>query len=448
MGAIADLDEFSTKHEQIIQYIQGLEVGSRISVRKIALTLEVSEGTAYRAIKDAENRGIVSTNGRAGTTRIEKKQSQRQSIDKLTFEEITKLVDGTVLGGAAGLHKELNKFVIGAMQLEAMIRYIEQGNLLIVGNRNKAHSSALTLGAGVLITGGFDTTAEVKGLADKLELPVISCTYDTFTVANLINRAIYERMIKKQIILVGDILRKDVKVVFMTGSDSVEKLVRKIEETKHNRFPVVDDANKPIGMITNKDVIGAPSDQKLAELMTNNPITVTVNTSIASVSHTMVWEGIELIPVIDDSGQLIGVISRKDVLKAMQYVQMQPQYGETFEDQMWSVFEESRADNGELRFRGRVTAQMINQVGYISEGMMGSLVTQAVNRTMKEHRKGDLLIDSTSTYYLATVEIDSIVEIIPTVIELTRRFCKIEVGMFTGSKMVVKSIVTARWLGQ
>src|SRR5690606_789080 len=98
------------------------------------------------------------------TVRVEKKEER--PIDKLTFEEIIHIVDGTVLAGAGGLSKSLNKFVIGAMQLEAMLKYIEAGNLLIVGNRVQAHMCALGQGAGVLITGGFDTTEEVKKLAD------------------------------------------------------------------------------------------------------------------------------------------------------------------------------------------------------------------------------------------------------------------------------------------
>lgn len=43
-----------TKHEQILDYIESLSIGSKISVRKIAKFLNVSEGTAYRAIKDAD----------------------------------------------------------------------------------------------------------------------------------------------------------------------------------------------------------------------------------------------------------------------------------------------------------------------------------------------------------------------------------------------------------
>ncbi|MCD9025155.1 DRTGG domain-containing protein [Cohnella silvisoli] len=439
-----DAQELTTKHEQIIQHIENLEVGSRISVRKIAQALEVSDGTAYRAIKEAENRGIVSTRERTGTVRIEKKEPQR--IDKLTFAEIAGMVDGQVLGGASGLQKTLNKFVIGAMQLEAMIRYIEPGNLLIVGNRNKAHQSALTLGAGVLITGGFGTTPEVRRLADELGLPVISCKYDTFTVAALINRALSDRLIKKQILLVGDIMKADALPSSIHASETVASLKKLIEATNHNRFPVVDDAGRPVGMIIAKDIIGEPDNQKIEKLMTRNPHTVTSHTSIATASHMMVWEGIELLPVVDAGKTLIGVISRKDVLKAMQTVQSQPQIGETLEDQIWSAFEEVRNERGQLHFRGPVASQMINQMGYISEGLLGGLITLAVTRTMKEHKKGDLLIDSTATYYFAPVEIDSLVEIVPAVIELSRRFCKLEVDVFVKQKKVIKSIVAARVL--
>lgn len=150
----------ATKHEQILQYINSLPVGEKISVRQIAKEMGVSEGTAYRAIKDAENKGYVSTIERVGTIRIEKKR--KENIEKLTYAEVVNIVDGHVLGGREGLHKTLNRFVIGAMQLEAMMRYIGAGDLLIVGNRTKAHERALKEGAAVLITGGFDTEDYVK----------------------------------------------------------------------------------------------------------------------------------------------------------------------------------------------------------------------------------------------------------------------------------------------
>jgi predicted transcriptional regulator len=209
---------------------------------------------------------------------------------------------------------------------------------------------------------------------------------------------------------------------------------------------VVDDAERPVGMIIAKDIIGASDQEKLGKYMTRNPHSVSAYTSIATASHLMVWEGIELLPVVDSGKKLIGVISRKDVLKAMQTIQSQPQMGETMEDQIWSAFEQVRDDDGRLYFRGPVTSSMINPLGYISEGILSHLITLAVSRTIRDQRKKDLIIDNTSVYYLVPIEIDSIVEIVPNIIELSRRFCKIEVELFVQQQRAVKAMVTARIL--
>ncbi|MGO1677892.1 MAG: hypothetical protein ACTHYF_02405, partial [Ruoffia tabacinasalis] len=104
----------TTKHNQILQYIETLPIGKKISVRGIAKHLNMSEGTAYRAIKDAETLGIVSTIERVGTIRIEKKLKFLPEM--LRFNEMVSIIEGTVLGGEEGLDRHLNKFIIGAMQ--------------------------------------------------------------------------------------------------------------------------------------------------------------------------------------------------------------------------------------------------------------------------------------------------------------------------------------------
>ena len=85
-----------SKHEEIIKYILSLEVGHKISVRGIASDLGVSDGTAYRAIKDCETLGIVSTIPRVGTVRIEK--VEKKSIDTLTYAAVVNIVEGSILG--------------------------------------------------------------------------------------------------------------------------------------------------------------------------------------------------------------------------------------------------------------------------------------------------------------------------------------------------------------
>jgi predicted transcriptional regulator len=439
-------DESLTKHEQILKYIESIKVGGKISVRRIAKDMEVSEGTAYRAIKEAENQGLVSTRERVGTVRVDKKQ--RNQIDRLTFAEVANIVDGTVLGGSQGLDKSLNKFVIGAMEQDAMIRYIDPGSLLIIGNREGAHKSALELGAAVLITGGFDTSDDVKRLASDLDLPIISSSYDTFTVASLINRAIYDRQIKKKIFMVEDILAPQSHVDALKGVNTADDWKRMVERTGHDRFPVIDEWNRVIGMVTPKDMVGAEPGQTIDRLMTRNPITVPLHTSVASAAHMMVWEGIDLLPVVDGNRKMIGVLGRSDVLKVMQYIQRQPQLGETFEDLIWSGFGEVRDERGQLSFRGSVTPQMTNHMGSVSSGVMTTLMTLAAYRVVRDFKKGDMVIDNIATYFLKPVQLESEIEIRPRMLEVSRKFGKIDVEVYFADKLVCKALMTAQVFDQ
>jgi predicted transcriptional regulator len=429
----------ATKHNQILEYINSLPIGHKISVRQIAKDLNVSEGTAYRAIKDAENKGYVSTIERVGTIRIETKK--KENIEKLTYAEVVNIVDGQVLGGREGLHKTLNKFVIGAMKLEAMMRYTGAGNLLIVGNRVKAHELALEAGAAVLITGGFDTDDYVKKLADELQLPIISSSYDTFTVATMINRAIYDQLIKKEIVLVEDVLTPLEKTVYLTLEDKVEHWHEYSKQTMHGRYPVVDANLKVVGIVTAKDIIGVSKTMPIEKIMTKNPITASGKISVASAARMMVWEGIEVLPVVDDNNKLQGVISRQDVLQALQMIQRQPQVGETIEDIVTSQFIDSKEAKNENVYRFSVTPQMTNSIGTLSYGVFTTIVTEASNRVLRSHKKGDLVVENITIYFVKPVQIDTVIEVQPKVLEIGRKFGKVDIEVYQEGSVVGKALL-------
>ncbi|WP_156291454.1 DRTGG domain-containing protein [Oceanobacillus salinisoli] len=434
----------ATKHEQIIQHIISLEVGHKISVRQIAKELNVSDGTAYRAIKEAENQGLVSTIERVGTIRIERKK--KENIEKLTFAEVVNIIDGQVLGGRDGLYKTLSKFVIGAMRLEAMMRYTEAGSLLIVGNRIKAHELALNEGAAVLITGGFDTEDHIKKLADEKELPIISTSYDSFTVAAMINRAIYDQLIKKEIIFVGDIATTLEETNYLKTKDTIENWYELNEKSGHSRFPIVDEKLRVIGMVSSKDIVGKDKNIVIDRVMSKKPLVVQSKTSLASVSHTMVWEGIEVIPVVDNSGRLKGVVSRQDVLKALQQIQRQPQVGETIDD---IVSRNLRASGEEENvFETEVIPQMTNQLGTLSNGVFTSLITEASSRVLLQDRKADITIENLTIYFNKPVQIESILTIKPNVIDVGRVYAKIDVEVFSGHKLVGKGLIMAQLINR
>lgn len=430
----------ATKHEQIIRHIISLDVGHKISVRQIAKELNVSDGTAYRAIKEAENQGLVSTIERVGTIRIEKKE--KEHFKRLTFAEVINIVDGQVLGGRGGLHKTLNKFVIGAMQLEAMMRYTEADSLLIVGNRVKAHELAIKAGAAVLITGGFDTIDHIKRLADEKDLPIVSTSYDTFTVAEMINRAIYDQMIKKEIVFVSDIYTPYDEIHHLYNSDTVRDWYRLNDMTGHTRFPVIDNASNVSGMVTSKDVVGMEDDTRIEKVMTKNPFTVQAKTSLAYVAHLMVWEGIEVVPVVDESQKLEGLVSRQDVLKALNEMQRQPQVGETIHDVISRGIEP--VDGDPTTFETDVTPQMTNQLGTLANGVLTTIITEASARLLLHLKKGNMVAESLSVFFIEPVQMDSNLIIKPRLLDAGRLYAKVDVEIYNGRKTVCRAMVMAQ----
>ncbi len=431
----------ATKHDQILSYIESLPVGERISVRSIAKNLKVSEGTAYRAIKDAENVGLVSTIQRVGTIRIERKL--KKNIERLTFAEVVKIIEGEVLGGDNGLDKDLNKFVIGAMTEDAMERYITKGSLMIVGNRVEVQKLALELGAAVLITGGFKTSPEISKLADELSLPVLSTTYDTFTVATLINRALSDQLIKKDIMLVSDIYTPLEKTNYLTGQETISEYRKLAETSGHSRFPVVNQHLRLLGIITAKDVVGKNDTQTLDKAMTKDPMAVKKAMSVASVSHQMIWDGLEVMPVVEDDLTLVGIVSRRDVMKAMQLVQRQPQIADTLSDQIsgqvYAVEDTKVKDGYEYRFT--VTPQMVNGVGTISFGVLSELITTATQRVMVSQQRRNVLIEQVNLHYFRLIQLESELSIRPRILEIGRRSAKLDIEVYLENSIVAKAIV-------
>ncbi|AEB75117.1 DRTGG domain-containing protein [Clostridium botulinum] len=430
-----------SKHEEIIKHISNLDVGAKISVRRIASKLNVSEGTAYRAIKDAEVLGIVSTIPRVGTVRIEK--VKKKSITSLSYAEVVNIVDGTLLGGKDGIHERLNKFIMGAMQVEDAKKYMLPGCLVIVGNREDMQEEALENGCAVLITGGFNCSEKIKQLGNEKRLPIISSTYDSFAVATMINRAISESLIKKDIILIEDIMISD--PIYVNYDDSIQRLKEIIRNTKHQRYPVVDNSMNVVGIVTIKD-LQKKNDEKIfiKDIMSKELITVTEKTTVAYAAHVMGWEGIELCPVVDGR-KLIGVVSTEDIIKAIQHIARQPQVGETLEDLILKNFQYEVEDNI-MHFTGKIIPEMLDQLGTASWSSMNMLLSTVAILTLRHRNSINISVDSIMTYFMKPVQMDSIIDIFTKVIDMGRNFCKVEVNIHKKKELIAKTMLSAKIL--
>jgi len=430
----------TSKHQQIIRYIESLPVGEKISVRSIAKNMEMSEGTAYRAIKEAENIGIVSTIERVGTIRIERKT--KDNLEKLSFGEIIKIIEGEVFGGQEGLDKILNRFVIGAMTLDAMTRYIQPESLVIIGNREDAQLLALNQGAAVLITGGFQATPQLIQKANELKIPLMGTTYDTFTVASLINRAMTDQLIKKKIMIVADIYNDIDNTHYLKMDQTVKEYRELSEKTGNSRFPVVNHSNRLVGVVSAKDILGKADTLTMERVMTKNPSVSKLHASVASVAHSMIWNGLEMLPVVQDNMELIGIISRRDVMKAMQLTQRQPQVGNTFEDDVSENLEIVEVNPTGANFSFTVTPQMTNNLGMLSFGVLCEVVSVASKEFIHRSQRRNTVIEQLEMHYLKMIPIESHIVIQIQMLDNGRKVSKLDISVLLENSIVAKAIMS------
>ncbi|MDR3588004.1 MAG: DRTGG domain-containing protein [Desulfosporosinus sp.] len=427
-----------TKHQQILTFIEDLAIGSKVSVRFIAKELDVSEGTAYRAIKEAEAKGFVRSIPKVGTIRIE--GVKERQIEDLTLREVSQIAEGVVICGFEQLDRSPNKFIIAAMELDAMGRYLEEGALCIVGNRRDAQICALQHNASLLITEGLEPDEEVMALARQRGLVIIQSPYDTFAVTSMINRALYDRLIQKELILVEDIMVKDVS--YLKVEATVEDWRELSQSTDHSRFPVVDDDMTLVGIVTALDVAGADLKTPLKDVMNTNPYLVGRDDPVTHISRIMVWEGWETAVVVDQ-GRLIGILSLQDVIEAYQQVQKQPQFGETVDNLVLSGFR--YVDDAEhLSIEGEITNSMVDDYGSASCGVIVMVMNMTGYIGLRKKYRLNAITENFTLYQLQPIPVGTEIKVTAKLLLVAKKHCNIEVEVTVDNAVVAKGLMTAR----
>ena len=436
----------ATKHEQIIQYIQNLPIDSKISVRSIARNLKVSEGTAYRAIKSAENLHLVATKERVGTVRIEENENRR--MHHLTIEEIIKVTDCQVLGGASGLSRQVRKFIIGAMEADGMRRYIEPDSLIIVGNRDEIQRIALESDVAVLISGGFKPSETIVDLANKREVPLLSVNFDTYATATLINKAMIERSMQKDILLVEDIYIPLEQTQFLYTDDTITAYRQLSENSGHTRFPICERDGKLAGILTAKDILDFTPDTHLAKAMTPTPISAKKPMSVASITHMMIWDGLEILPVVDEADNLQGILSRQDVLRTLQYTQQTEQSENRIEMLLADKlkFVDQNEDMTKARYRFLSDVSLTNDFGALSNALQHSIIQLSVKQFVKKMQDKSIVVDKVNAYYLKLVPLQSTIDIVLEFLDVSRRTMEIDITVYHGKQVMTKAMASVKTL--
>jgi CBS domain-containing protein len=103
------------------------------------------------------------------------------------------------------------------------------------------------------------------------------------------------------------------RVITVTENQTKQQAARLLADHRISGLPVVNDAHTVVGVVTEYDVI-SKEGQTVGEIMTRGVISVTPDTDLEDVGHILVHERIKRLPVLD-SGRLVGIVSRADLVR-------------------------------------------------------------------------------------------------------------------------------------
>lgn len=115
--------------------------------------------------------------------------------------------------------------------------------------------------------------------------------------------------------VVGDLMVT--AVITVRADETVRDAHADMEMGSFRHLPVLDERGRLVGILSDRDIlraIGRPKGTTIAELMTPDPVTVRADAPAHIAARIMMDRKIGALPVVDDDGHMIGLITQTDFL--------------------------------------------------------------------------------------------------------------------------------------
>jgi IMP dehydrogenase len=113
---------------------------------------------------------------------------------------------------------------------------------------------------------------------------------------------------------VGDYMTRDVATV--SPDDTVREVAKRIAESDdHSGFPVCDGRHVE-GFVTARDLLLEPDHVPIFKIMTSDLLVAHPEMDVDDAARVILRSGIQRLPVVDDAGNLVGIISNADVIRS------------------------------------------------------------------------------------------------------------------------------------
>lgn len=194
--------------------------------------------------KDKKLEGLITISDIA-TSYMDVYDSKILSQANTQYRNISETLEGTILVGNEEDYYNKGKVLIAAANPDLMEDYIEEGDLVILGNRYESQLCAIEMHAGCLVVcEGAKVSLTIKKLAEEHGCVVISTPLDTFTAARIINQS-----------MPIDYFMKSDNLTVFNVSEKTEDIKEIMGQKRYRDFPILDKDENYIGMISRRNLL-------------------------------------------------------------------------------------------------------------------------------------------------------------------------------------------------
>ena len=261
------LDFFDVETPEFIGH-----VGTQVKDVEIKPTPSLNEGISLKnawnkmrdlrestmpIVNDGVLEGIISVKDIA-TANMDIYETRILAISHTKYTNVLDAIDGTMIVGDSEEEITKGKILIGAANPDLLENYVEDGDMLLTGNRFENQLCGIEMNAGcIVVCTGAPISKTIQKLAKENNCKIISTPHDTLMVTRLISQSAPVRYFMK----------KDHLITF-SREDFISDIRDTLAKIRHRDFPVLDRDGKYCGMLSRRSLLNM--DNKKIILVDHN----------------------------------------------------------------------------------------------------------------------------------------------------------------------------------
>ena len=228
-----------------------------ISLKRAWTLMKEQEVVTLPVTKHGRLEGIITTEDIAEAY-MDVHDSKILSTAHTAYRNILDTMDGTLVCGSIDGYFTKGKVLIAAANPDLMENYIEEGDLVILGNRYESQLCAIEMNAGcIVVCEDAAVSLTIRKMAEEHGCTIMRSPHDTYTVARLINQSMP----------VSYFMTRENIVSFRTDAftEDVRAVMAKL---RYRDFPIEDKKGRFVGMISRRNLLNV--DKKKIIMVDHN----------------------------------------------------------------------------------------------------------------------------------------------------------------------------------